>query len=341
MAVQREHGIAWTDETWNAIKGCSRISPGCANCYAERTAVRFAGPGLPYEGLVRIANLHPQWTGQIGVSETQMWKPLRWTRPRMVFVNSMSDIFHENLEESTIDDMFAVMALCPQHTFQCLTKRADRQLAYMAEPGRGSEIIERMSRIAFDEVSKVGRSGRLPALARFANKPTDDEIQIQIKDFSWPPKNVWLGVSVEDQKRADERIPLLIQTPAALRWLSVEPMLGHVDLGLMGTCPKDWGKGYQPLYEFIDWVVCGGESGPGARRFDLDWARDLLAECRNAKVKFFMKQVGANAIDYFNPKFNVTDRKGGNPTEWPEMLRVREFPAIAGGVVSTVKGRRE
>ena len=138
--------------------------------------------------------------------------------------------------------------------------------------------------------------------------------------------NVWLGTSVENQETADERIGHLIQTEAAHRFVSVEPMLEAVNLGLIGTCPKDWGKAYTPVGEHIHWVIVGGESGPRARQCELEWIYDTINECRDAKVPVFVKQLGAWAIEYFNSKFHPLDPKGGDPSEWPKRLRVREYP---------------
>ncbi len=176
MANQK-NGIVWTDETWNPLRGCSRVSEGCRNCYAESVARRFDGPGLPYEGLIASGG---QWNGQIKLVPEKLDEPLRWQRPRRIFVNSMSDLFHPNVPNEYIDRVFAVMALASQHTFQVLTKRPERMLEYL------------------------NRRTTMP--------------------------NVWLGVSIENQVTADERIPLLLQTPAAVRWVSAEPLLRPVDL---------------------------------------------------------------------------------------------------------------
>lgn len=258
-------GIEWTDATWNPIRGCSRVSEGCRNCYAERVAGRFYGPGEPYEGLVR---LHPygearegdsaiklkteaRWTGQIQFVEKHLEDPTRWRRPRKIFVNSMSDLFHENVKDEWLWEIFDVMEASKRHVFQILTKR----------PERMSDWIRANYGVTFHR--------------RFTH--------------------VWLGVSVEDQKTATQRVPILQQTPAAIRWVSYEPALGPVDFTQID------GRNY--LLEFvtgndfkiprsIDWVVCGGESGPGARPMHPDWARGVRDQCARSRVPFFFKQWG-------------------------------------------------
>lgn len=243
--------IEWTDATWNPIRGCSRVSEGCRNCYAERTAARFSGPGQPYEGLALYRDLQadlkiiPHWTGDVRFIPELLDQPLRWKRPRKIFVNSMSDLFHEKVPIEMIDQIFSVMWRAPQHTFQILTKRPGRMQSYMCAGYR-------------------------------------------MNGATWPLPNVWLGVSVEDQKTADERIPLLLQTPAAVRWVSYEPALGPVDF-------SDWllrPHGDQYGAFSLDWVVAGGESGPGARCAHPQWIRAARDQCQAAGVPFFFKQWG-------------------------------------------------
>ena len=183
-------GIEWTDATWNPIRGCSRVSEGCRNCYAERQALRFAGPGQAYEGLAVLQNGRPHWTGKIAFVEEHLLDPLRWRKPKRIFVNSMSDLFHENVTDEMRDKIFAVMALSPQHTFQVLTKRPKQMLGYLERNATGGRI--------FHVAQKLDAKGHGAGSG------------------SWPLPNVWLGVSVENQVAADERIPLLLQTPAAV-----------------------------------------------------------------------------------------------------------------------------
>lgn len=304
--------IEWTDKTWNPTRGCSRVSPGCANCYAERQALRQKNTG--YKGLVTITNGHPAWTGVVReVQGDTLEAPLHWRNPSRVFVNSMSDLFHESLPDEAIDRVFAVIARCPQHTFQILTKRPDRMREYLTENG-GHEARRRIQ----DVIDPPGTLG----LNHDAMRLFD----------AWPLPNVWIGVSVEDQQRADERIPLLFQTPAAVRFVSYEPALGPVDF----DDTRDWltaNKVYRNReldgnLETLDWLICGGESGPGARSFKFKWALDAEEQCRLAHVPFFMKQVGSNsdAMDWMGMK--LRDKKGGDPDEWPTTLRVRESPKV-------------
>lgn len=276
-------GIEWTDATWNPLRGCSRVSEGCRHCYAETVAARFSGPGLPYEGLI-----HPKtrgWNGKIKLVPEVLDQPLRWKRPRRIFVNSMSDLFHEGVRDNFIAAVFGIMAAAPQHTFQVLTKRPERALNWFA-------TMAHLPRAKLHECVK-GAMGY-----HHARRPA-------INDGPWPLPNVWLGVSVEDQAAADERIPLLLQCPAAVRWISAEPLLGPIDpIELfwervpddeMPMALEARGHGGIPLRRRlpgIDWVVAGGESGPGARPMHPDWARSLRDQCAAAGVPFLFKQWG-------------------------------------------------
>jgi protein gp37 len=307
MPDQRETGISWTDQTWNPIRGCSRVSEGCRNCYAERMAARFAGPGQPFEGLARMGDNGPRWTGSVRLVDEHLADPLRWRRPRRVFVNSVSDLFHEGLTNEQIGAIFGVMAAAPQHTFQILTKRPTRMLEWfrwaekaMAGRYRRPAII---GHAAAYIVSTVGTNVDSDRLHLSAN------IYAGFND--WPLPNVWLGVSVENQAAADERVPLLLQTPAAVRFLSCEPLLGPVDLTSIvtysyGTTSKetnvlsgrsmtfmaDGGGISTNPRDRIDWVIAGGESGPGSRPVHPDWVRSLRDQCQAAGVPFHFKQWG-------------------------------------------------
>lgn len=261
-------GIEWTDATWNPIRGCSRVSEGCRNCYAETVAGRFSGPGLPYEGLIAKGG---QWNGNITLVPGLLDQPLRWRRPRRIFVNSMSDLFHENVPDDFIDKVFAVMALAPQHTFQVLTKRPDRMLEYLTK--------------------RTDPTGVLPV--RFASAEFSSKAGYSTYPWRFPLPNVWLGVSAEDQKTADERIPLLLQTPAAVRWISAEPMLGPINLEMyFEQWPDHNGVRVVQGYPGLDWVVVGGESGSEARPMHPDWASSLRDQCKDADVPFLFKQWG-------------------------------------------------
>lgn len=278
-------GIEWTDATWNPIRGCSRASEGCRHCYAERVAARFSGPGMPYEGLVRISNTLDGrkpigWNGTVRMVAEHLADPLRWKRPRRVFVNSMSDLFHESLTNEQIAAVFGVMAAAPRHTFQVLTKRARRMREWFAWAGRLD--LDRLQAHAYSAILESDHAGRL-AIARGRGQ-------------SWPLPNVWLGVSVENQAAADERIPELLATPAAVRWISAEPLLGPVNLT---SWLWDWsrieseddnGGALPPRDPRLSWVVAGCESGPGARPCDVAWLRSLRDQCAKAGVAYFVKQ---------------------------------------------------
>jgi len=201
-------GISWTDATWNPVRGCSRVSEGCRNCYAERVAARFSGPGQPYEDLADRERKGSKWTGVVRLIPAHLADPLRWRRPRRIFVNSMSDLFHESLTNEEIAAVFGVMAAAPQHTFQVLTKRARRMREWFEWIG----------------------TANLDWLRTYAQRALDPTFTKRYVDrgTTWPLPNVWIGVSVENQEAADERIPDLVRTPAAVRFLSCEPLLGPV-----------------------------------------------------------------------------------------------------------------
>lgn len=286
--------IEWSDSTWNPVRGvkgrhwCTRISPGCTNCYSERMNLRFGGQKYQVGADVLRLDL------------TALQQPLHWKRPRKVFVCSMTDLFHEDMNSLDIAQVWGVMQACPQHTFQVLTKRAELMCVWVNEwVKRGGQVLQ----------------------------------------------NVWLGVSVENQEYADRRIPFLVSTPSVTRFISYEPALGRVTF--------DGKRG-------VDWIICGGESGPGARPFDVAWARQAVKECRRNGIACFVKQLGAHIIDRNDAGFDGTeptswpdgtetddwhldpgrqyqgadarillsDRKGGDPLEWPEDLRVREWPKV-------------
>jgi protein gp37 len=337
--VGDETSIEWTDATWNPIRGCSRVSPGCENCYAERTAARFGGKGLAYEGLATIGKNGPRWTGKVKLVREHLADPLRWRRGRRIFVNSMSDLFHESLSFETVAAIFGVMAAAPHHTFQVLTKRPERMAAWFAwhaEEVRRRDLRYERWRVCEDA-----------ALEHIEDLPAIGCLQ------PWPLPNVWLGTTVEDQARADERIPHLLRTPAAVRFLSCEPLLEAISF--RPRCDTlhekldalESGDASRPaMLDGIDWVIVGAESGPGARLFDLAWARSIVEQCKTAGVPVFVKQLGARPVANVkptgnfrtNPRTNKRElevlaevlqldcRKGNDPAEWPEDLRLREMP---------------
>ncbi len=320
--------IEWTDATWNPTRGCSRVSPGCKNCYAERQAIRQKNSG--YKGLVTIVNGHPAWTGVVrALTGKTLEDPLHWKKPRRVFVNSMSDLFHEALPDEAIDRVFAVMALCPQHTFQVLTKRPERMLAWC-------DRLEQMA-AAWRPNTKTGEFTPSDVLnlrwmhGTFGRGPA-------FPYHPWPLPNVWLGVSVEDRKNKD-RIDILRQVPAAVRFLSIEPLLEDIgQLDLIG----------------IDWVIAGGESGPGARPAPPEWFRSVRDQCEAAGVSFFFKQHGqwspvgnASKRKYLDVPvgdgthhrmFSVGKQAAGrllDGREWNEFPQVSNVPLLQGGTKRT------
>jgi protein gp37 len=350
--------IQWTDATWNPTVGCDRISPGCAHCYAKDLHDRR------HKAFLAGKAMAPQYAQPFEVLqllESRLDVPLRTRKPTMFFVNSVSDLFHKDVPDAFIDKVFAVMALPTDegrrvgtykgytHTFQVLTKRAQRMRDYVNAPDRKDAVARAASAL----VKERGGWWGTP--------------------YSWPLPNVWLGVSVENQHFADERIPLLLQTPAAVRFISAEPLLGPVDLrpkapDAYAILGKFYGTGtFDPTgmspaadrvlncFPRLDWVIVGGESGKDARPFDVAWARSIVQQCQAAGVACFVKQLGADPRDRNDAGFEgdtprswpmdtetvdecarsfqgdelrvrLRDRKGGDVSEWPENLRVRDFP---------------
>lgn len=277
--------IQWTDATWNPATGCSKVSSGCKNCYAETIAKRFWKDRKFTDVLTHTERLE---------------QPLHWRKPRRVFVNSMSDLFHEDVPFEFIDKVFVVMALCPQHTFQILTKR----------PERMKEFMDSRSRVF---LRNTARGMYLSCI----QDPVDIDDRIRFRPY--PFSNVHLGVSVEDQVTADQRIPILLQTPAVVRFVSAEPLICPVDLSQCNHPSKELGA------HSIDWIIIGGESGPNARPFNIQWARDVRDQCKAANVACFVKQLGSNPRGV-TTRLTLKSRSGSDMDEWPEDLRVREYP---------------
>lgn len=263
-------GIEWCDASWNPVVGCRRVSEGCRHCYAERVAARMIASGVGhYQGTLDQAG---RWAGVMGEAPERTWlQPLRWRQPRTIFVNSMGDLFHPAIRDELIDRAFGIMRFAHWHRFIVLTKRPERMRSYFS------------SREPYPTVSRwVEAAGQfvqgLPDSVRRSREWLiwDESLN------TWPHENICLGVSVEDQRSADARIPELLATPAALRCVSYEPALGPVDFG-------PW------IYEGerdLHWIICGGESGPGARPMHPDWALSVRDQCEEAGVAFFFKQWG-------------------------------------------------
>ena len=240
-----EHSsIEWTDATWNPVTGCTKITAGCDNCYAERFAERWRGVvGHPFENGFDLT-----------LRLERLQQPARWKRPRMIFVNSMSDLYHKKVPRDFIDKVFDAMEEADWHTYQILTKRSSRMRDY---------LIDRYL-------------------------------------FRKPPPHIWTGVSVED-RRGSTRIDHLRQAPSAVRFLSVEPLIGEIGpVDLTG----------------IHWVIAGGESGPGARPMHIDWARQIRDTCRNQDTPFFFKQWGG-----IRPKSGGRELDGREWNQWPRILK--------------------
>lgn len=350
-----ESTISWTDATWNPVRGCTRVSEGCRNCYAERIAARFTKPGQPFhgfakvvaprDGLDRVGGRRNGWTGRVELVPDQLDWPLSWRgsaqaraegRRSRVFVNSMSDLFHESLPDHDIIAVLGAIAASPQHTFQVLTKRPDRMARFFLLPNLASRVED----------------ARVSAYRRHYNRHPGKAVPEHLFGGDvrnrWPLRNLWLGTSVEDQRTADYRVPQLLSiTDAVVHFVSYEPALGPV--------------GFRPLDDFSDlghgagwfspsqhgraslrWVIVGGESGPCARPFVVKWALRVKQLCQQFSVPFFFKQLGAYPVlsapehgwpsgrifegDSNGVRVRLADRKGEDWTEWPENYRVREFP---------------
>jgi len=268
--------IEWTDATWNPVTGCDRVSPGCDHCYALTLAERFRGtPGHYFEDGFDV-QLRPDKLDQ----------PLRWKKPRKVFVNSMSDLFHKDIPDEYIAKVFAVMAMAPQHTFQVLTKRHGRMHSLLS-------------------------SARWPELLTDVQL-TDDEHWPKDLDPEAPLPNVWLGVSAENQQWADIRIPALLDTPAAVRFVSAEPLLGPISFRWAKWEP--WvNRNHLDGLRRLDWIIVGGESGRGARAMDAEWVRVIRDQCDEAGVAFHFKQWGTFGG---TPK-SARELDGRTWDEWP------------------------
>ena len=347
MSERHETGIQWTHvpgyrgATWNPT---TEFAVGTGGHFTEAARdirlMRGNGARLPFPPQYDV----PFSTVQL-LDEKRLTEPRRRRIPTAYFVDSMSDLFHEDVPAEFIDRVFAVMALCPQHIFMVLTKRPKRMHDYLTRRDR-DEAIGWAASTLYEEHG--GDYWRVNLLLHPG---------IHGGPRVWPLTNVWLGVSVEDQSAADERIPWLLDTPAAVRFLSCEPLLGPVDLAThVGIAPN-----HEDLRGGLHWVIAGGESGRHARPFDLAWARSLRDQCAVAGVPFFMKQLGARPMlpltedgnrewhaglaaglwrsdgsyrrgeddERLGFAMRFRNAHGADPAEWPEDLRVREWPEVA------------
>lgn len=331
--------ISWTDRTWNPVRGCARVSPGCERCYAEKVAHRFSkmvnGKPGPCFGLTVLGKKGVRWSGEARFIPSALTEPLSWRKPQRVFVNSMSDLFHEDISNEQIAAVWATMILGHWHTYQVLTKRADRMRAVLTDPGFYALVLKAADAMRADrpQLTQVGVSD-----------PTKH-----------PARNIWLGVSAEDQQRADERIPLLLQCPAAVRFVSAEPLLGPIDFTNHLAAKAATAMAFFDSSVWrskLHWIIVGGESGPKSRAMNLAWARSIRDQCKEAGTAYFFKQTGrlytenrGNDVERVGGHGNMhvvggritddgtvermvkpTNTKGGDLEEIPEDLRIREFP---------------
>ena len=316
-------GIEWCDATWNPATGCTKVSAGCDHCYAESEAHRRWG-GRPF--------------GKVQFHEDRLALPLRWQRRRRIFVNSMSDLFHPKITDGQIMRVLDVMFRAHRHTFLVLTKRPERMRRFMRAWGDVSgEDFAKPKLVRGPEATRLAHPS--PRGQLFADMleamgtpppgaayPTFDGMEGM---NGWPayPVNTWLGVSIEDQKTADQRVPVLLDTPAALRFLSVEPLLGPVELNAAHLPQRGAANRTRDDATTIDWVIVGGESGPAARPCDTAWIRRIVDQCTEAGVPVFVKQLGrrptGDALD------GDAGPKGGNFEAFPADLRRREMPPRA------------
>lgn len=359
--------IQWAQSTWNPIVGCSipmlpstgKPRSGCLHCYAckdspHRFAKVYDKPGVvvlrgkakrpgmtfvPKSPDGKSLGKGAQWTGEIRLLPWSLDVPLRREKSTTYFVNSLSDLFHENLVDCGegrrfIAAIFGVMAACPQHTFQILTKRPHKAREWFAW------LVQWVGTAHILTTNDV-----LCGYVRSMIPDLSDRIVLgSLANNSWPLPNVWIGTSVEDQASADWAIPELLRVPAALRFLSVEPLLGPVDMdsslggtrwigGQRGCGHKGRDRTHHHddrCADGISWIIVGGESGSGARECEVDWIRSIVAQCKAAEVPVFVKQLGARSVGLWTDgeafAFDLADKKGGNIKEWPEDLRVREMP---------------
>jgi protein gp37 len=307
--VSDKSQIEWTEATWNPILGCTKVSPGCDHCYAITQATIRAGNPHPkvaaaFAGLTKRAEAGPDWTGRVNLLPDRLMQPVKWRKPKRVFVNSLADLFHDDVPDAFIAQVFAVMAITPQHSYQLLTKRHGRMKSLLSGGPRDAWLVPNhpspFVQAVYREARKLAPAG--PPLR-------------------WPLPNLWLGVSAEDQHWAKIRVHALLSTPAVVRWVSAEPLLGPIDLrnlragngalidALCGDVKSPKGEIYAACPGSVSWVVAGGESGPGARPMAPDWARSLRDQCRSTRVPFLFKQWGE-----WGPT-GVVGRGGTNPRE--------------------------
>jgi protein gp37 len=322
--------IEWTEETWNPVRGCDPVSPGCANCYAMRQAGRFSGPGKPYEGLVQLTKNGRgyRWTGDFREIPEMLQVPMNRKKPTAWFVNSMSDLFGEGVTDEFIDAVLGVAMFTPQHTYQILTKRAERMAHYWQRLKDNPYVLfEGMEKYGITEVT----SGFGPLEMTASPKST----AMLMRSVPFPIRNVWAGVSVENADYLS-RLDELRKIDAAIRMVSFEPLLG--DLGKVDLAG-------------IHWAIIGGESGNGSRVCDIKWIESIVAQCQAANVATYVKQLGKlcrlssreptpeeqaaakkrrkrGQLTLIETYRRTEHSKGGDIKEWPKHLQVREMPEL-------------
>lgn len=333
--------ISWTGEVWNCVLGCSRDNAECDQCYAMHVAHR--GLDASHRGLTKLrpkgsARPGVDWNGIVRTLPERLAKPLSWRKPRKVFVNSMSDLFHPAVPFEFIAAVFGVMAACPQHTFQVLTKRPERALEFFA--WLEAECARRLA--AAPPRATPWQMTPLDVCVQAARAADALTVAQMGPGYAqtWPLHNVHLGVSAGRQHTAEEKIPPLLECPAAVHWVSMEPMLGPVDLtrlkvdggvldALRGTVTVDPLRGYSTPNR-LRWVVPGGESGAKARACDIAWIRNVLTQCSAAGVPAFCKQLGSNPVfedgDGPTARYPILDSKGEDWAAWPDDLKIRQYP---------------
>jgi len=281
--------IEWTDATWNVVNGCSVCSPGCTHCYAMKLAGTRLRNHPTRAGLTVDSKAGPVWTGEIRVNEAAMEQPLRWTRPRMIFANAHGDLFHERVPIETIARVFGVAIAAHHlrgHIVQFLTKRAERQRDVLSRPEFWEEVNTYAEWHVMERVDPLNR------------RSDDARATLDDYDPDSPPPGIWIGVSAENQHWLMQRGPHLVETPAAVRFLSIEPLLSVMDIEPFVLPVRQWSNMWANNYPLhypkhrVDWVIVGGESGPGARPMHPDWARSLRDQCAAGGVPFFFKQWG-------------------------------------------------
>lgn len=283
--------IGWTGKCWNIIGGCTNESTGCLNCWSRKLVGTRFRENPRYDGLTVVrGDGKPHWTGKISLFEDRLEEPMHWRKPQLVFVASQADLFHPGVPEEFIDRAFAIMALCPHHTFQILTKRPQRMREYLSDEHEVQERIATALGKMLDGQwiwnegkrfrNRIERMiGLFYGYETESDEDTGEEYDVQSAETVWPLRNVWLGTSTENQETFDKRAPELLDIAWPVHWLSIEPQVGSI------VIPDNY------LRE-LEWIVLGGESGTGARPMHPDWARSVRDQCEATGIPFFFKQTG-------------------------------------------------